>query len=123
LLPRNTDLRNLWAEWFDGTQEQVSIWSLNKHFKSKWRSRPGKEGDTMNHLYKYKRDIVRSVIKTLLLEARGTNLAEKVQSALLIVEDRIHALGGQNKYYKSIQPRQPQVPVRAEDGADDGAED
>jgi hypothetical protein len=110
MLPRDIPLRSLWEEWFDGTTTQLPIWALNKHFRSKWRSRPGKEGDMMNHLYKYKRDIVRSVIKVLLLEAEGTTLAEKVESALLIVEDRVHDLGGLNKYYKAIQqPRQSQA--------------
>lgn len=56
LLPRDTVLRNLWTEWFDGTAEQISIWALN-------------------------------------METEGTSLAEKVQSALLIVEGRTRDLG------------------------------
>lgn len=107
MLPRDAPLRRQWKEWFYGKDplppiiiRPPSIFQLNKHHKTSWRSKKGKEGNALAHLYKFKRTLIQSVMRLMWITGGGT-LREVEQWALLEVEGRIEAAGSNNKYVKA----------------------
>ncbi|KAF9581133.1 hypothetical protein BGW38_001968, partial [Lunasporangiospora selenospora] len=99
MIPQKNPLREQWQEWFYGTSEQPSIWRLNKHRGTKWRSVQGKKGNELARRYKFKRDVVFSVMEKM-IGKRGT-LEERQEAALLETEE-ILAHTSLNKYVLNI---------------------
>ncbi|KAI1306689.1 hypothetical protein EDD11_004692 [Mortierella claussenii] len=96
MISQKRDLREHWKEWFYGLEGQPSIWRLNKHRGTKWRSVPGKKGNELARRYKFKRDIVFSILEKMLLKP-GT-LAEREEAALLEMEELLVPIS-LNKYF------------------------
>jgi hypothetical protein len=99
-------LRDQWKEWFYGKDpippvliRPPSIFQLNKYHKRAWRSKKGKEGNTLAQLFKFKKTLIESVMR-LMLDTGGGTLSEVEQWSLLEVERRIEAQGSNNKYVK-----------------------
>lgn len=106
MIPQARPLRDHWKEWFHGIDGNPSIWRLDKYLKSKWRSVPG--SSALNRRYKFKKDIVYSILR-LMLEMEGT-LTEREDVALRQAEITI----GQtslNQYYIFITNARKGRPV------------
>ena len=100
LIPRPNTLDQLWQEWFyHGDDGSPSIAELNKWFGSTWR---GKDAQ----LYKWKKDIVHSVLRAIPAGLQVDKTA--VNNALALVRGQIDTIGSIDKYYKAL----PKAPSR-----------
>ncbi|KAF8924514.1 hypothetical protein BGZ47_003959, partial [Haplosporangium gracile] len=100
LIPRPNTLDQLWQEWFyHSTDGSPSIVELNTWFGSAWR---GKDAQ----LYKWKEDIVHSVLRPIPAGLQVDKTA--VTNALASVRRQIDTIGSIDKYYKAL----PKAPSR-----------
>lgn len=100
LIPRPNTLDQLWQEWvYHGVDGSPSIAELNRWFGSAWR---GKDAQ----LYKWKKDIVHSVLRSIPAGLQVDKSA--VNNALAFVRGQIDTVGSIDKYYKAL----PKAPSR-----------
>lgn len=104
MLLHSEPLHLWWKEWFQGTEGQPAIWSLNKTFGAKWCKG---HGNTLAKTFSVKKAIVYSILD-IMLEIDRATLDEREESALQVVEDHLKVMT-LNRYYLMVATakRQP----------------